>query len=105
MKVINKTTKIIGIGETPVLPGEAIPVTDDVAASPMIQHLANIGKIALEPDNATPAKGGSGKKGKGGKGGKSAPATEPPAAPGADEGGGDQKGGAGDGSGSTNGTA
>lgn len=52
MKVINKTTKIIGIGDTPVLPGEAIPITDDVAASPMIQHLANIGKIALEPEGA-----------------------------------------------------
>lgn len=102
MKVINKTMKIIGIGETPMLPGEAIPVTDDVAASPMIQHLANIGKIALEPDNAAPAKGNGSKKG---KGGKSAPATEPPATPGTDEGGDNQKGGTADGSSSTNGTA
>lgn len=102
MKVVNKTMKIIGIGETPVLPGEAIPITDDVAASPMIQHLANIGKIALEPDAApAPAKGSGGKKGKGGKkkdneGGD--PGT-PPATPGTDEGGTDE------GSGSANGTA
>lgn len=96
MKVINKTTKIIGIGDTPVLPGEAIPITDDVAASPMIQHLANIGKIALEPDTA-PSKGKSGGKGKG----KTDTPTDPPADPDV----GKKEGGASEGSAPANGTA
>lgn len=96
MEVINKTTKIIGIGETPVLPGEAIPITDDVAASPMIQHLASIGKIALEPD-ATPSKGKSGGKGKG----KTNLPTDSPA----DPDGGKKEGGASEGSDPANGTA
>ena len=60
MKVINKTTKIIGIGGVPLLPGEEIAVSEDVAASPMVQHFSTIGKIALEPESA-PSKG----KGKG----------------------------------------
>ena len=91
MKVVNKTTKIIGVGETPVLPGEAIPVADDVATSPMIQHLANIGKIALEPDDAAPGKGKGGKRG---KGGKADPPADPPADPGGKQGEGEQEGGA-----------
>lgn len=56
MKVINKTTKIIGIGGVPLLPGEEIAVSEDVAASPMVQHFSTIGKIALEPESA-PSKG------------------------------------------------
>lgn len=64
MKVINKTTKIIGIGGVPLLPGEEIAVSEDVAASPMVQHFSTIGKIALEPESA-PSKGKGKGKGKG----------------------------------------
>ena len=64
MKVINKTTKIIGIGGVPLLPGEEIAVSEEVAASPMVQHFSTIGKIALEPESA-PSKGKGKGKGKG----------------------------------------
>lgn len=63
MKVFNKTTKIIGIGGVPLLPGEENSISDDVAASPMVQHFSIIGKIALEPESV-PSKGKGKGKGK-----------------------------------------
>lgn len=101
MKVINKTTKIIGIGGVPLLPGEEITVSEDVAASPMVQHFSAIGKIALEPDGGVktdpsadpPIPGNTSKRGKGGA------KTDPPADfDGGEKGESKQEGGTSDGS-------
>ena len=62
--LVQQSTKIIGIGGVPLLPGEEIAVSEDVAASPMVQHFSTIGKIALEPESA-PSKGKGKGKGKG----------------------------------------
>lgn len=114
MKVINKTTKIIGIGDTALLPGEETTISDDVASSDMVQHFASIGKIALEPENGgtgdpptdPPAPGNTGKRGKGGKNGKNSGKDDPPADPdGGKKDDGEQEGGTPDGSETPNGEA
>lgn len=100
MKVINKTTKVIGIGDATVLPGEFATIPDAVAASDMVQHFAKIGKVALEPDDAAKTTGGK-RGGKGKNSGKGDPPADPPAGSGEDggEGGGDGGEGGGDGTG------
>lgn len=97
MKVINKTTKVIGIGDATVLPGEFATIPDAVAASDMVQHFAKIGKVALEPEDAAKTTGGK-RGGKGKNSGKGDSPADPPAGSGEDggeggEGGGDGTGG------------